>query len=57
MATFDKVNHVTGLTATAVALVPYIAVKYDAAENVVLIAGAGDDIVGFTRGAVAASTI
>ena len=43
MAIFQPVNNLMGLKATAVALVIYIAVKYDAVEDLVLIAGAGDD--------------
>lgn len=57
MATFQPVNNLMGLKATAVALVEFIAVKYDAVEDLVLIAGAGDDIVGFTRAAVLANGV
>ena len=57
MAIFQPVNNLMGLKATAVALVIYIAVKYDAVEDLVLIAGAGDDIAGFTRAAAAASAV
>ncbi len=57
MAIFQPVNNLMGLKATAVALVIYIAVKYDAEEDLVLIAGAGEDIVGFTRAAAAASAV
>lgn len=57
MAIFQPVNNIMGLRATAVALVQYIAVRYDAVEDLVEIAGAGDDIVGFTREAAAASAV
>ena len=57
MDIFQPVNNLMGLKATAVALVIYIAVKYDAVEDLVLIAGAGDDIAGFTRSAAAASAV
>ena len=57
MAIFQAVNNLMGLKATAVALVIYIAVKYDGTEDLVLIAGAGDDIVGFTREAADADAV
>lgn len=57
MATFDKEMLVTGKKATAAAIAQYKAVKADGTENLVLIAGAGEDITGFTRSAVAASGV
>ena len=57
MAIFQQPNNLMGLKATAVAIVEFIAVKYDAVEDLVLIAGAGDDIVGFTRAAVLADGV
>lgn len=57
MAIFQPVNNIMGLKATAVALDQYKAVRYDAVENLVEIAGAGDDIVGFTRASAAVSAV
>lgn len=44
------------MTATAVAIAKYKAVKLSG-SNTIVIAGAGDDVFGFTRSAVAASGV
>jgi len=49
MGSFQRENKVPGKRATAVAIAAYKAVKPDAVENLVVIAGAGDDITGFTN--------
>ena len=57
MATFQSQNLVPGKTATAVAIAAFKAVKADSTENLVVIAGAGEDITGFTAQAVAADGV
>lgn len=57
MATFQSQNLVPGKTATAVAIAAFKAVKADSTENLVVIAGAGEDITGFTAQLVAASAV
>ena len=57
MASFDRPKYVNGKRATGTAIAAYKAVKADSTENLVLIAGAGDDIVGFTGSATAANAV
>ena len=53
MATFQTPNRVPGKKATGVAIVAFKAVKADSTENLVVIAGAGNDITGFSADAIA----
>ena len=57
MAAFQTPNRVPGKNATGVAIVAFKAVKADSTENLVLIAGAGEDITGFSADAIAADAV
>lgn len=57
MAIFQTPNQVPGKRATAATIAAYKAVKADSTENLVVIAGTGEAIVGFTTTAVAASAV
>ena len=58
MATFQTPNRVLpGKNATGVAIAAFKAVKADSTENLVVIAGAGDDITGFSADAIAADAV
>ena len=57
MSIFQDPNRVPGKKATAVAIVAFKAVKADSTENLVVIAGAGEDITGFTAQDVAADAV
>lgn len=55
MASYSQPNFVPGKRATAVAIVRYKAVRADATEGLVEIAGAGNRITGFAMSAAAIS--
>lgn len=55
MTAHNKPRYVTGKKATGTAIAKYKAVKADSTENLVVIAGAGDDVVGFLVSACAAN--